>query len=254
MLRGCRAKVIELPRLFAIAAVGSIALPACSKDEVIRAEGTDSGLGSDATPAVACPSGLPGAALVRIDSPGGETYCMDQREVTWGEYDGFVAKKGADMSGQPPECDWNTTYTPQYVDPGNDTPPPYTCPAPASAPAKDAPANCVDFCDALAYCESSGKRLCGRVGGPKKWGRVDIAVTEDAGPVAPQWDALQKTATSTDMEFQYVCTQGGTTKYPYGDQYEPGKCIDADWVAAKGSNSLGVTDLSNRSCTGTSPP
>jgi sulfatase modifying factor 1 len=232
----------------------------CSKDELITAEVADSGLGdasdtgaADAPPGLACPSGLPGAELVRIDTAGGATYCMDRREVTQGEYQVFLAKKATDTSGQPEQCAWNQSYQQEYCQPNDDSLC-YQCPADTPAAANDAAVNCIDFCDALAYCEWAGKRLCGRVGGPKKWGRVDVAVTEDAGPVAPQWDAVQKIAVSTDMEFQYACTQGGKTTYPYGDQYEAGKCIDADWVAANGSNSLGVTDLSNRSCTGTFPP
>ena len=248
----------RLPRVVLSVALLAGALSACSKDETIRAEPNDSGVGDGgvggAAGSVACATGLPGPVLVRIDTTDGATYCMDQREVTWGEYQAFSSKKGADTSGQPPECAWNTSYWPQYWDPSDDTHVGYKCPAGTPYPADDAAANCVDFCDADAYCAWAGKRLCGRVGGPKKWGRVDIVVSEDAGPLGPQWDAAQKIVASTAMEFQHACTQGGKTTFPYGNQYQAGTCIDAAWVAAKGSKSLGVVDLSNRACHGTEPP
>jgi hypothetical protein len=70
---------------------------------------------------LACATGLPGAALVRVETGDGHVYCMDQREVSWGEYKAFLAVKSGDTSGQPSECSWNATYEPQYCDPLDDT-------------------------------------------------------------------------------------------------------------------------------------
>jgi formylglycine-generating enzyme required for sulfatase activity len=182
-----------------------------------------------------------------------DVYCIDQREVTFEEYKVFLAAKSGDVQGQATECSWNTTFDPEYLAPGDDTSID-KCPVGSQPKSDDEPANCIDFCDALAYCEWAGKRLCGRIGGSKKWGRVDIGFKDGNEPVGPQWEALQKVAESVEMEFGYACTQGGTTAYPYGASYEPGRCIDAQWVAEKGTNSLEVDDLSNRSCHGSTPP
>ncbi|MCC6217597.1 MAG: hypothetical protein IT376_22250, partial [Polyangiaceae bacterium] len=85
---------------------------ACQKDPDIRPEGTAGGAARPED--LACPEGLPGAELVRVQTNDGVVFCMDQREVTWAEYDAFLAAKQGDTSGQPPECGWNTGYAPEY--------------------------------------------------------------------------------------------------------------------------------------------
>jgi hypothetical protein len=96
--------------------------------------------------------------------------------------------------------------------------------------------------------------LCGRVGGAAKWGRVYIATQHDAAAYLSEIKELEKLAGTAAMEFGYACTQGGTTTYAYGSTFEPARCIDAHWVEAKGTSSVGVTDLSNRACHGTTAP
>lgn len=218
--------------------------------------GTASGsAGADASTILpselACPPGLAGPKLVRIQTADDIVYCMDQREVTWGEYKAFVAAKASDTSGQPAECSWNTTYQPQYQ-PWDDDGELLTgeCPFGSEHKSDDQAVNCVDFCDALAYCEWAGKRLCGRVGGPSKWGRVYVGATDDPA----QKQALSDLAGTTAVEFGHACTQGAKTTYAYGNAYEPGRCIDWTWVQQKGETSLAVTDLSNRTCHGTEGP
>ena len=66
---------------------------------------------------------------------------------------------------------------------------------------------CVDWCDARAYCEWAGKRLCAGLGG-----REEPPDPREGDPGSSEW--------------QFACTNGGTTAYPYGAQYIAGKCVD----------------------------
>jgi len=76
-------------------------------------------------------------------------FLIDATEVTAAHYLAFLEARGDDVSGQPPECSWNT----EYWDASNSMNP------------DDSPVTYVDWCDARAYCAWAGKRLCGRIGG-----------------------------------------------------------------------------------------
>jgi formylglycine-generating enzyme required for sulfatase activity len=67
----------------------------------------------------------------------------------------------------------------------------------------------VGWCDARAYCEWAGKRLCGQVGG----GAVDLADAADAAK----------------DEWFNACSFQGTKAYPYGNTYEPETCNGYDF-------------------------
>lgn len=93
----------------------------------------------DANPNV-CPGSKPGPIMIRIP---GSTACIDQTEVTWTQYQAFIAGKGVNnFTGQPSTCAWNADYGPKTLGNGSQ------------------PVRGVDWCDATAYCAWAGKQLC----------------------------------------------------------------------------------------------
>lgn len=192
-----------------------------------------------------CPENLPGPAMVAVPSPNGDWYCIDATEVTQGQYHDFLKAKGAnpedwtkgDTSGQPSECSWNEDYYPPLVlqegEPCNDN----VLALDRLNKHPDYPVACVDWCDARAFCEWAGKRLCGRVGGGNnEWSSSDVA---------------------TKSEWYNACSQGGKTAYPYGDTFEPGTCGDTE--AYEQNLSQGMTEDQARkttpdTCHGTMAP
>jgi formylglycine-generating enzyme required for sulfatase activity len=74
----------------------------------------------------------------------------------------------------------------------------------------------VDWCDAYAYCQGVGKRLCGKIGGgPNGW-------NDYADPTLSQW--------------YNACSSHGVNTYVYGNTYDPNACNVQDFVADVGSN------------------
>jgi len=190
--------------------------------------------------------------MVLIPVAEGKPYCIDQREGMNGEYREFLAAKSGDFRDQPPECAWNKDYGPAE-----------TSPVPGSAdgllikygpPVDERPAEHavlgVDFCDAWAFCSWAGKRLCGLRGAPG--GKVTtIALGDDPDSRNNTiFDAIR----TVQSEWFNVCSQGGTTKYPYGDERMAGTCIDSTKIAAKGDSAWSVGDLSESNCHGSIPP
>lgn len=179
----------------------------------------------------ACPVGFFGAKLIQLEAPGGHRYCMDQREVTAGEYAAFVAAKNGDTSGQSSECTGNH-WEPALSTPVDGGDFPSGCDPSGYDPSghPDHAVACVDFCDAAGFCAWAGKRLCGPVGG----GGATLSGIED--PARSEW--------------ANACTQGGTTKYPFGDVYTPGTCVDFTALQSYGEAAKDVTDLALGQCSG----
>lgn len=217
--------------------VTSLSLTSCKKDEELKPEPDP------------CPVGLVGPALARIPLTDGMAFCVDEREVTWGEYKAFLAANPA-TGAQPAQCSWNTSFEAEYYDPDDGIPTEFKCDKKYSSPLSEQAVNCVDFCDAVAYCDWAGKHLCGRVGGPTKWGRYDQPFPQ---PTPEQSEQVQAIGQSTEMESQKVCTNDGATLYPYGNAYEQKRCIDKAWMTL-GSGSLVVTDFKERECRGMAKP
>ena len=138
-------------------------------------------------PATACPAGR-GPSMVVVDG-----FCIDSTEATTGQYNDFLLA-GPPLVGQPPVCSWNASYLPgngwTYV--------------PAQA---NLPIAYVNWCDAYAFCNWAGKRLCGKVGG----GAADFA----------QFG-------SSDNEHYMACSNASTRIYPYGNMFSASACNDSD--------------------------
>ncbi len=150
--------------------------------------------GSDATtdgPFASCPSGR-GPQMVLIDDGKGTRFCIDSTEVTNAQYAAFLSTSPK-TSEQPAVCGGNASYDPsnrQSFD---------------SIAMTDYPVTFVDWCDARAFCDWAGKRLCGRIGGGS------LATDDDrADPQVSQ--------------FMYACTKGAPGPYPYGATYTPAIC------------------------------
>ena len=118
-------------------------------------------------------------------------FSIDSTEVTRAQYAAWLATKPS--GGQPAECSWNTSFTP-----GCDWPP---------GDKGDHPVVCVDWCDAYAYCQGVGKRLCGAIGG------------------GPEVDGAASDASKS--EWFNACSSAGAHPYPYGDTYDETLCVGA---------------------------
>ncbi len=148
-------------------------------------------------------------------SAAGTAFYIDSTEVTNAQYAKFMAAKGSDTSGQRAECAWNKSYQP------------------AAAIGDDKrPAVNVDFCDAVAFCEWAGERLCGDLSG----GKLAITNLQDASK--SQW--------------YLACAGTDDERYPYGgfkqvadacNEYSDGAMADAGKFVQCEGHYDGVFDL-----------
>lgn len=130
-----------------------------------------------------------------VDTAG---FCIDSTEVTNSQYALFLVAKGADVSGQPPACAWNSSYVPAGAWPATGQP--------------NHPVAFVDWCDAVAYCSWAGKRLCGKIGGGT--------------------NAFSDLADATKSQWYSACSAGGSKMYPYGAVYDPKACNGTEYGAS----------------------
>jgi formylglycine-generating enzyme required for sulfatase activity len=130
------------------------------------------------------------------------SFCIDQYEVTRAQYQAWLDTNPA-LPGPGAKCGWNDSFLPAAsgnecdptdYDPGNNG---------------DYPVVCVDWCDARAYCQGVGKRLCGKIGDGMSFPYGQFA---DANV----------------SEWYFACSAGGTQPYPYGNAYDPNVCYGDD--------------------------
>lgn len=152
-----------------------------------------------------CAKPRPGPRMVSIKTHGSESYCVDTTEVTQGHFAQFLSVAKSFAPSWPKECDGTPLEPPEHSAEGK--PLGLYCGeyyTPEKTP--DLPMRCVDWCQAHAYCQWTGKRLCGYL--------------ED------------KNGKNYD-EWGYACSNKETTKYPYGDEAKPGECADETWAKTK---------------------
>lgn len=171
--------------------------------------------GPEACGPIACSQGSCGAlecwngALcvsksVRV--PGG--YAIDATEVTRSQYAAWLGTNPDPQIGQDAWCTWNLDY---HAD--------ASCMPQAACQAgcDNHPQVCVDWCDAYAYCQGVGKRLCGAISG---------------GPIAQLYD----NSDATKSQWFNACSSGDVNAYPYGgvphgansNGYQPQYCNSQD--------------------------
>lgn len=141
-----------------------------------------------------CPAGLAeggmGPAMVRTP----EGFCIDVTEVSRVQYAALLTAPPA-ASGQGAECVRNDDFTPSCEWPPKGNP--------------DHPVVCVDWCDAKAFCQAAGKRLCGSVVDGSSY-----AFESYADPALSEWQA--------------ACSAGGRHEYTYGDTLDTKICRSGD--------------------------
>jgi hypothetical protein len=175
---------------------------------------------------VTCPSER-GSPMILVPGPnGGDDYCVDATEVSKAQYGAWLQGGADPQNDQPEYCSWNATHEPKtgggcdFFNIGNDT---------------NQPVACVNWCDAYAYCDWAGKRLCGKIGGGSN------NYFNASNPSEGQW-------------FR-ACSGAGASTFPYGNEYNGGKCVGNDYDGMSGFN-LGKDfpkDVGSADCDGGYP-
>jgi formylglycine-generating enzyme required for sulfatase activity len=127
--------------------------------------------------------GHAGPKMVRVG-----TFCIDETEVTLKQFREFTLDHVDPATVK--SCEWKEAFADLPVERAN----------------FDLPVDFVDWCDAKAYCEWAGKRLCGKIGGGAL--KTDPIYTADA---------------SQDEWFR-TCSDDGSLEYVYGNSYQPNVC------------------------------
>ena len=140
------------------------------------------------------------AKMVPITAPNAaNNYSIDATEVTKGQYDVWLATNPALPASTDANCGYVTSYAEQntnWLYTGTD--------------AAHQPVVYVDWCDAYAYCNGVGARLCGAIEG----GSTDYSSGYN--------DA-------TKSQWYRACSSGGVNTYPYGNTYSGTACNGYDY-------------------------
>jgi formylglycine-generating enzyme required for sulfatase activity len=133
-----------------------------------------------------------------------EGYCIDSTEVTRAQYHAWL-DTNPPAAGQTSACTGNTTFTPEA-----------SCmarPDVCQTGCDNHPQVCVDWCDAYAYCQAVGKRLCGKIGG------------------GPNVEGLYTWIDASLSQWYNACSSHGTQGYTCGNVYQSGTCNGPEYGA-----------------------
>jgi formylglycine-generating enzyme required for sulfatase activity len=156
-----------------------------------------------------CPAGM-----VEVSRAGGAgAYCIDQVEVTKGQYNRFITAN-VPIADQIDACKppTNEFFIPRAAWPPAETPG-------GLAFNYSLPVHYVDWCDAFAYCRWAGKELCGKVTG----GAADYTKPTDA---------------TADAWFN-ACSAQGNIAFPYGNDFFSDRCNGGQAIADAGAPGTG---------------
>jgi formylglycine-generating enzyme required for sulfatase activity len=123
-----------------------------------------------------------------VELPAG--FCIDSTEVTRSAYSDWLATTPTPLTN--PGCEGNSSLSPG---------------CPWDAGTENQPATCLDWCDAYAYCEANGKRLCGDINGG---GAVQYTSFAD----------------ESQDEWYHACSANGMSEFPYGGSFIGSYCVD----------------------------
>jgi formylglycine-generating enzyme required for sulfatase activity len=178
--------------------------------------GSDCRSGTCTADSCACPKDMTIISLAT-----GGAYCIDQAEVSKGQYNKFITAN-VPVNTQTGSClTANTTFVPRAA-----WPPATSPPASAGAVASvtlafnyGLPVHYVDWCDAAAYCKWANKELCGLING----GTLPLASSGDQ----------EKSA------WYNACSAQGVRSYPYAGAFDNSRC-NTDGTGVSGAETPGA--------------
>ncbi len=136
-------------------------------------------------------------------------YCIDSTEVTRAQYEQWLASNPALPPRADQLCGWKATGS--YAADSECMKGGRVCQSGCASH----PQPCVDWCDGYAYCQSVGKRLCGKIEGGSN------GYFQDSDADSSQW--------------YNACASGGLNTYAYGNTYNGASCNGGDnWFSTFG--------------------
>lgn len=188
--------------------------PKCTSGRKCKVSADCSSNNCDAGRCATCPIGM-----VRVPV-GALAYCIDATEVTNGDYDEFVAKVSPKAVAFPTFCKWKASGS--------------FAATPKPGGGSNAPVRNIDWCDAWAYCDSQGNRLCGQIGTGSTKNPTPYDKFDD--PNVGQW--------------RHACSYGASPTWPYGSSADGAKCNTVERAPDGGTNTI-VSVRSMTTCNGT---